>query len=245
MTITKTGARTLLGAIAAGVLLALPGPASAQLDGPATPYVDAVGAWANAQTLRRDLESGGGTGTAPARGRAPRRATARQLAALRFTPSAGVTRANDDAVIAKLPSSYDPVRVRAVLAELRAEGRKVLRANGLRGNDLGDVATFDLMLLYLVYHDLRSDPPRAAVAALRREVRNDIAANPATVRLSDARKQTAAEMIDMKRTFLLADWPADALGRSDRRAEIRTWVRAAFGVDLRAVRLTARGFVAR
>ena len=115
---------------ASGVALA-PVPASAQTTGE-IPYVDAVDAWADGQSLRRTLPgSGDGTITTPPKSRRVKRPTAQQLASLRFERRDEITARNDQAVMALLEPGYDPA---AVVAEFdRLRGTRARRHQGLEG----------------------------------------------------------------------------------------------------------------
>jgi hypothetical protein len=229
-----------------------PAPASAQTGD--LPYVDAVDAWADGQALRRTLPraGGGGTGaTKPKRAERPRKATPRQLAKLRFTPSQAVTDASYQAVLALMDPAVDPASVTAELDRLRGlwDGEMRKLTPRLEPSDLGDVATYALTLSYAAYHE-RSKVPDAGLAAVRRSARTDLALNATVRRSSDARKQEAAQMLALRTILRVSDlnWgrqEQDAAREQAAADALRTWVKTAFGVDLDRVAFTRKGLVPR
>jgi hypothetical protein len=240
----------LLAAVAALAFVPLV-PAQAQIGD--LPYVDAVGAWASAQNLRRTLPGSANTSTGtkqPSKsGHAPR-PTARQLATLRFRRNAGVTRSNYQAVIDALGPGHDPAQLASELDRLRALFHQAMR-EGLpwSPNDVGDVAAFTVLTCYALYH-LPTESTERAREAVRRAVRLDLASDKRVRRLSDARKQTAAEMLELRTILLVSDFnkariARDVAARTAAEAAIRSWIKDAFGVDLAAVKLTRNGLVSR
>jgi hypothetical protein len=232
------------------VLAVAPAPAAAQTGD--LPYLDAVDAWADGQALRRTLPNagGGGTGATKPRKRA-RQATPKQLAALRFTRSQAVTDASHQAVVALLDPSLDPA---AVIADLvRLQGLYDQEMRGLTPSldplNLGDVAAYSLILSYAAYHE-RSSFPDAAVRAIRRAARTDLALNRKVRTSSDARKQEAAEMLTLRTILRVSDlnWgrqSQDAAREQAATDALRAWVKTAFGVDLERVTVTRKGIVRR
>jgi hypothetical protein len=229
-------------------------PASAQTTGE-IPYVDAVDAWADGQSLRRTLPgSGDGAITTPARskrGERPKRPTARQLDSLRFERSEQVTQQNDQAVMALLEPGYDPAAVVAEFDRLRA-----IVHDGIKGwkgrwsaNNLGDVAAYMALSSYSVFYATSSVSERGSLV-VRSAVRNSMALNRQVRRLTDARKQTAAEMLELRTIFRLSDlnlarMAGDATREQAAKAQLRSWIKDAFGLDLERVRLTSKGLVRR
>lgn len=240
-------------ALTAAVAGTAPGTAHAQ-DGPVTAYVDAVDAWATGARLQQLLPDGKRTG-ASVRGAARRaghspNATRRQLRRLRITRRASVTERNDRDVAAQMPS-VDPAVVIADIERNRGLAHRALRT--LRGswspNNLGDVAAFALLSAYASYHDRAALPGRSA-RAVRRAVRHALARTRALRKAAPTAKQTAAEMIEIRMVYAIAALQraraaGDAADVSIAESEIRTWIRDVFGLDVEAVRLTARGFATR
>jgi hypothetical protein len=223
-------------------------PASAQTTGE-IPYVDAVDAWADGQSLQRTLPgSGNGAITTPSRSKRP---TARQLASLRFERTEQVTQQNDQAVMALLEPGYDPAAVVAELDRLRAIVHDGIRGwkGGWSANNIGDVAAYVALSSYSVFHAKSSVSERGSLV-VRSAVRNSMALNRQVRRLSDARKQTAAEMLELRTIFRLSDVnvaraAGDAAGEQAAKAQLRAWIKDAFGLDLERVRLTRKGLVRR
>jgi hypothetical protein len=241
----------LLATAAALALAAVP----AQAQTGDLPYVDAVDAWADGQSLRRTLPGSGDASVTrpskPARGERPRKATPRQLASLRFEPSEEVTRQNDQAVMALLEPGYDPAAVVAELDRLRAVVHDGI--GGWKGrwspSNIADVSAYMLLSSYSVYYEKPSVSERGSLA-LRGAARNSMALNRRVRRLSDARKQTAAEMLELRTIFRLSDvniarMGGDATGEQAAKAQLRAWIKDAFGADLERVRLTRKGLVRR
>jgi hypothetical protein len=251
-TIVRFRLTSVVLALAVGVGVVLPAGASAQ-DGPVTAHLDAVGAWASAESLRRLLPDGRSAGresrrSSSARAR-PRRATAAQLRKLRFRRSATVTRRNQQAVVDRLPG-HDPAVVVADLERNRAAIHRMMR--GFRGswspNDLADVAAVTLLSSYAAFHD-RFELSGKGSLAVRSAARHALARRAKVRRLSPARKQTAAEMTEIRLIYALTRLNAARASRADdphsfaaARYEIRTFVRDVYGLDVQRVRLTSRGF---
>jgi hypothetical protein len=252
--------RALRAAFAAALLAAVaalgfaPVSASAQTVGD-IPYIDAVDAWADGQSLRRTLPgSGDGAITQPSkprRGNRPNGATARQLASLRFERSEEVTRQNDQAVMALLEPGYDPAAVVAEFDRLRAVVHDGIE--GWKGrwspSNIADVAAYMLLSSYSVYYAKPSVSERGSLA-VRSVARNSMALNRQIRRLSDARKQTAADMLELRTIFRLSDinvarMEGDATSEQTAKAQLRAWIKDAFGIDLERVRLTRKGLVPR
>lgn len=186
----------------------------------------------------------------PGRTRPPQPAppTARQRATLRFRPSAAITERLYRQVATE--SGQAPEIVREQLDAAKAEYRRVLvDVAGWRVADLADCAAFGLVQAYVKLHDV-SDPPARGLERLRRAVADDLAARAPLRRLSDARQQEIAERLELRVIFLISDLVGaqaehDPAAETSARAAMRAWARAVYGVDVTAVRLTARGLVRR
>ena len=233
-------------AIAAAFALSA-APAAAQSGD--LPFVDAVDAWADGQSLRRLLPGAGGHGeTKKQRAKKP---TARQLAALRFKRTDAVKRSSYEAVMALLEPGYDPAALTAAFDRVTALAHKSMR--GLEGrwssNNIADVAAFIQLSAYAAYTSRRSLPD-AGVLAVQRTARTGMALDRRVRRLSDARAQEAAEMLELRTILRISDlnWGRiehDAARRQAARAELRSWIKQTFAFDLARVKLTRRGFVTR
>lgn len=245
-----------LGAIAAtlAALAFAPIPASAQTTGE-IPYVDAVDAWADGQSLRRTLPgSGAGAFKKPARprhGKRPRTPTARQLAALRFKRTKTVTQQNHQAVMQRLEPGYDPATVVAEFDRLTAlahAGMRDWKGRWSPGN-IADVAAYMLLNGYGAFH-ARTSAPDTPILAVQSAARRSMALSRQIRGLSAARKQTAADMLELRTILRISDLnvarqTGDAPREQAARAALRSWIRDVFGVDLERVRLTRAGLVRR
>jgi hypothetical protein len=172
--------------------------------------------------------------------------TRRQLATLRFKPSANVTegvyqRVLDEAV------GVDPAQLTAQLDAAKASFRGVMKRLHWRVTDLGDMAAFSFVQGYITWYEDGNVPPRG-LKLLRRDVRANLARQRAVRRLSDARQQEIAEILELRVIFFL-DQRDDAVRAGEStavaRAEMRDWTKSIFGVDVNRVRLTKRGLVKR
>ena len=235
--------RAILAAVVA-VCVCTPAPASAQTTGD-LPYLDAVDAWADGQALRRILP-----GAADRKPRA-RKPTARQLGTLRFKRTAAVTRSTHQAVFALLEPGFDPAALSAELDRLTAVAHKGMR--GLSGrwspNNIADVGAFMQLSAYAAYTSRTSLPDRGVVA-VQRAARRGMALDRGVRRLSDARTQEAAEMLELRTILRVSDVnlgrsQGDAGREQAAEAELRSWIRQSFGLDIKRVKLTRRGFVKR
>jgi hypothetical protein len=225
--------------------------AQAQIDAPISDPLGAVQAWATAESLARLLPDGRSAVPARRAPAHPRRATRSQLAKLRFTRESRVTAANNAKVVAQLGPGHDPQTVVADIERNRRLAHEHMRSLAGRWspNDLGDVAAYVLLSGYAAYHD-RPSLPAASVRAVQRSARNGLALRPRIRRTSNADKQTAAEMSEIRMIYSLAALGAaraagDASSAEETQWEIRTWVRDVYGLDLERARLTRRGFVER
>ncbi len=193
-----------------------------------------------------DRKPGGKTHRRPA----AKPPTARQRAALRFTAVPQVTQRLYRRAIEQPGAGVDPAVLTAQLEAAKAQFRKVLTGTvGWSARDVGDVAAFSLVQGYAVVHQDATLPARG-LAALRREVRDNLARQPRVRRLSDARQQEIAETFELRVIFFL-DAVNDATAAGDPaasaavRADVRAWAKRVFGVDVAELRLTSRGFVER
>jgi hypothetical protein len=251
----KTGRlwRIAVPVLLAAVLALAPGtpPAAAQ-EGPVTAYVNAVDAWATAQSLRRLLPDSGQAGR-ETRKSAKRRAketkpTRAQLAKLRFTRERAVTDANNEAVIGELGPGYDPAVVVSDIERNRALMHGMMRrfSGKWSPNNLADVAATALLSGYAAYHGVTSLSGRGCLA-VRAAARNGLAKSRRIRRLATERKQTAAEMTEIRMIYLLARLDAaraanDTIVADTIRYEIRGWIREVYSLDVDTVKLTKRGF---
>jgi hypothetical protein len=226
-------------------------PAAAQ-DGPVTAYLDAVDAWATAQTLRRMLPDSGEAGRATrksAKARAKEtKPTKAQLAKLRFVRDPAVTEANDQAVIDQLGPGYDPAVVVADLERNRGLMHGMMRSfsGSWSPNNLADVAATALLAGYAAYHGV-TKLSGSGCLAVRAAARNGLAKSKRIRGLPAERKQTGAEMTEIRLIYLLAELNAaraanDTIVQDSVRYKIRRWVRAVYALDVDTVKLTRRGF---
>jgi hypothetical protein len=246
--------RLALTGLLLAVALAGPPAASAQIDAPITDPLGAVQAWATAESLRRLLPDGTNAGhsTQPARPHARRpKPTRAQVAKLRFRRDPAVTARNIEAVVAEMGPGHDAGEVIADIERNRGRAHRHLRSLSGRwsANDLGDIAAYVLLSGYAAYND-RPKLPSRAVLAVKRSARNGLARSKRIRRTSNADKQTAAEMSEIRMMYSLAALSAARAAGDDGTAEetrweIRTWVREVYGLDLERARLTRRGFVER
>jgi hypothetical protein len=232
-----------------------PAPASAQGVGD-IPYVDAVDAWADGESLRGLLPgSGEGTGTESAKPKQgaprPKRPTARQLATLRFERTEAVTAKAYQAVMDLLEPGYDPAALVAEFDRLKALVHKGMRQHKdpWSPNNIGDVVAYMLVSCYAAFYSRTSLPDRG-VLAVRRSAREDLASDRRIRRLSDARMQEAAEMLELRTIIRISDlnvarMQGDAALEQAAEAELRSFVREVLGVDFKKVKLTRQGLVRR
>lgn len=221
-----------------------PAPASAQTTGD-LPYLDAVDAWADGQSLRRLLP-----GSSDRKPRASK-PTAKQLASLRFKRTTAVTRASHQAVIALLEPGNDPAVLSAEFDRVTAIAHKGMRDLSGRWSpdNIADVAAYLQLNAYAAFASKTSLSARG-MAAVQRAARRSMALDRRVRRLSNARTQQAAEMLEL-RTILrvselnLGRLEGDAARERAARAELRSWVRQSSGLDIARVKLTRRGFVKR
>ena len=235
----------------------VPGGSSAvaQIDPPITDPLGAVNAWATAQSLRQLLpgsESAGRENRKPARRRARTpKPTKRQLASLRFRRDPQVTQQNHQAVIDEFGEGVDPAAVVADIERNRALAHRAMRSFEGRWspNDLADVASFVLLSGFAAYHEKPSLSGDGCLA-VRRAARYGMARRAKIRRAPKRDKQTAAEMSEIRLIYLLGDLnrargTGDVTDIDAARDEVRGWIREVYGLDVRSVRLTKRGFAGR
>jgi hypothetical protein len=227
-------------------------PAAAQ-EGPVTAYLDAVDAWATAQSLRRMLPDSGQTGreirkSAKARAKEVK-PTKAQLHKLRFVRDPAVTEANNQAVIGELGPGYDPAVVVSDIERNRDLMHGMMRSFSGRWspNDLADVAATALLGGYAAYHGVATLSGPGCLA-VRASARNGLAKSKRIRGLPAERKQTAAEMTEIRLIYLIAQLNAaraanDTIVQDTVRYQIRGWIRDVYSLDVDAVKLTKRGFV--
>jgi hypothetical protein len=235
-----------------GILTVAPAArAQAPLDGSAYafPVPDYVGSIVGANTLDPGAGTGGGRGNEPGERKPVRRATRGQLATLRFTRAPHVTQGVYKRVIDQVGVSVDPVVLTAQLDGAKATFREVLARVGWSASDLGDIAAFSLVQGYITWHQI-GHVSQPGLKVLRREVRDNLALQKAVRRLSDARQQEIAEILEL-RVIFFRDAYANARASGESvdvavaRAQTREWIETIFGVDVNEVRLTRRGLVDR
>jgi hypothetical protein len=250
----RIGLSLSLAAALAATALA-PAPAVAQIDAPITDPLGAVDAWATAQSLRRLLPDGTRAGrasrTSARHRRHARKPTRAQTAKLRFRRNPRVTAANVQAVVTRFGPGHDPAIISADIERNRRLAHRHMRSLPGRWNpnDLADIAAYVLLSGYAAYTDRTSLPGRA-VLTVKHAARDGLASRKRVRRTASARKQTAAEMSEIRMIYSLAALGAaraagDGDAAEETRWEMRTWVREVYGLDLERARLTRRGFVVR
>jgi hypothetical protein len=138
--------------------------------------------------------------------------------------------------VAQLLERNDPVRNWAQL----------VGGDGLKPGDTVDALTAYWMLNWVMATGMDSD--RAQAQAVREQVRAIMAGNPAFARLDEPRRQEFAETLMLNFLVQQAAY-VDALKRGDKPVQRRLGdaavarFRSEMGVDLRTLRLTAKGFV--
>lgn len=238
--------------------LALGSPALAQLPTPdpglyAPDYGTVI---AQDTFLRQSLGQPGSAAEAPAR--KPKRGakmkpkpepkpTARQRATLRFGQDQAVTAKVDQVFLEKFAApGVAPEVVQADLAQLREVAASDIKALGWRPTDLGDIASYCLVVGWAVVNE-RTKINRKGAAAVRRAVVDELALTKAVRRLSDARQQELAELL-LLRTGYYVGWRNDRLAKGDlvqanvMSEQLRTYVTRVYGVDPGRVKLGSRGF---
>jgi hypothetical protein len=236
-------------ALAAAAVISPPAGAQTMLDGAAYafPVPDYVGGLVGVNSLDPGLTNGKKAKKKRAKHKRMEPPTRRQLAALRFKPSASVTQGVYQRVLDEAGEGVDPALVTAQLDAAKASFRAVMKRLHWRVTDVGDMAAFSFVQGYITWHE-DGVVPRRGMKVLRRDVRANLARRREVRRLSDARRQEIAEMLELRVIFFL-DQRDDALRAGEStavaRAEMREWTESIFGVDVNHVRLTKRGLVKR
>jgi len=238
-------------AVAAGVALALIGPARAQ-GFPDLGYMGTTIGAGGVQTaaMNNVIASSVATHRAQPRVKAAPRAEA-TATSYRATPEVAqrvrsqfadwiVARAGADVgrQVATAMQGTDPVR----------DWAKIVSADGLRPGDAADALAGYWVLNWVIAN--RGDNDRAQALAARDQVRTTMAQSPVYTRLTEPQRQELAETLMLN--FLLQQAVyVDALKRDDQ-ALLRKLgdaavarFRSEMGVDLRQLTLTRKGFVAK
>ena len=116
-------------------------------------------------------------------------------------------------------------------------------------NNIADVAAYMQLNAYAAFASRPSLGDRA-VAAVQRGARTRMALDRRVRRLSHARAQEAAEMLALRTILRISDLNIGRIeGNAAREqaagAELRSWIKQTFGLDVKRVKLTRRGFVTR
>jgi hypothetical protein len=240
---------TIAGAMLAGAPAA---QGQSPLDGAAYafPVPDYVSTLVGTNTLDPAFTNKRGSrGHKPKRPARVKHATRAQLATLAYKPSAAVTDGVDALVLDQAGPEVDPTVLRAQLDAARTQFRDVLHRVGWHADDLGDMAAFAFLQAYVTWHS-NGTVPEKGLPRLRAAVRDNLARQAPVRRLSDARQQQIAEILELRMILFLdqrndAQVAGDSASVAIARGDVRDWARSVFGVDLNDVRLTARGLVPR
>jgi hypothetical protein len=232
-------------------------PAAAQLPTPDPAlYVPDYGQMIAQDTfLRQALGQPGESARAP---RKPPRAkpkpapkpTAKQRRTLKFGNDRAVTDEVNAFFLEHFAAPNVPAEtVLADLDRLRKMGAADLKRLRWSARHLGDVAAYGLFVSYLVVNQTTRAPSKA-VPRLRRAVVDALALDKAVRRRSDREQQRLAELL-MLRVGYYVGWSNDLAAKGDPegaeavRRDLVRFVRSVYGVDVSAVKLTARGFSAK
>jgi hypothetical protein len=233
-------------ALAASLVLVSGARAQAPFDGSAYafPVPDYVSTIVATNTLGPPAGRSGTT-KPKKHARPVKHATTRQLRSLRYAPSASVTQSVYQRVVDQVGASVDPATLQAQLVAAKAQFRSVLGKLGWSPTDLGDMAAFAFLQGYVTWRE-NGVVPKGALGPLRRQVRDDLARQRSVRRLSDARKQVVAEILELRTIFFLdsrnaAAAAGDAAGVAIARAQMRDWIEDVYGVDVDDVKLTRHG----
>lgn len=171
------------------------------------------------------------------------------LSALRFRPSSSVrqrvlanyvaaTRKISPNDAAKLQKSFASQDVFALM------GRGMARY-GLKTNNVADAMTMYLTVTWLGARGSDADLPKAQMLAVREQMAHALAATPSLVRATSARKQELSDTLLMQALFFDAavkDAKKRPATMAQTKAAIAQSVRATFGLDLGALKITNQGF---
>jgi hypothetical protein len=215
----------------------------------AFPVPDYVGGIVGANSLDPGFTNGHSKSHAKKKKKRPKPPTRAQLRTLRFSPAPAVTQGVYQRVADQLGPGTDPVLLAQQLDAAKANFGAVMKRLHWSTRDVGDMAAFTLVQGYITWHEVDKVSPRG-VARLRRDVRANLARQRAVRRLSDARQQEIAEILELRVIFFLdqrndAQRAGDSAGVAAARADLRTWTESIFGVDVDEVRLSSRGLVER
>ncbi len=258
----RAARRALLASSVLAAALVPASPASAYFDGPAYafPVPDYVSGLIGQSALSHAYAASGSSsrGTrsrtkSKSKSKAkpkpkPKRATARQLRALRFVPKPEVTARIHQVLVER--TGRPAAEIVPIFDGVKADWERVLtRTVKWSARDLGDAAAFTFLQLNRVYRG-QSRLKGSVVAALRKQVRTDLALNRGVRRLPDADKQQAAEMLQLRTVFLASNLEAtqqagDTAGARTAREDVRRFTREIYGVDLAKVKLTSKGLARR
>lgn len=174
-------------------------------------------------------------------------ATARRHLFYRLDPALGQRLL--DRYVARVASS-DPAtaaRLRDIFARTPplTVGTRWLGRYGMTPRNAADAAAAYLSTAWLISRGDNGDPSRAQITGLRDQLAQALAATPGFVRAGDAVKQEFAHTMLVQAMVDGAIMSGAARDPARTRAVADTTVsavKASFGLDLRALRLTARGF---
>ncbi len=177
-------------------------------------------------------------------------------AALRFAPSAEVTREVNAMLAEGLAPALAPGRTagefRSLLdsGRLQAAFRRILAAEGFSDTDLGDVLAAHLIVLWQVANDRADLKEPRGYQAIRAALRDALVAGGWVALLTDAQKQTYAELIGTGSMLIVARYvdgkqAGDAAAVARAAAEARDLALGHAGIDLLAHDLTPAGLVPR
>ena len=188
--------------------------------------------------------------TKPTRKKAKRKQPTRaQLRALRFRPSEAVSAKVRRRMIEQLAHGEQAEQIRAYIesGEPMRQFHENLRAHGRSTRDVGDAYADAYITMWLVAND-RTSLKGSIADAVHRELRRQLALDPAVRRADDAAQQEIAEWFGSwtaalagSMTYLRTlDDPARV---AEYRDKVRTMLMAPdlFDADLTQIRLTRRG----
>lgn len=204
------------------------------------------------QGIHQDvLESSLGVGGSVGNRRSPRAlaplspARATSNASFAYTSTPALARQAVDGYIARA-SRTEPRGAKMVAAILqrhdyRAIYRNILAGTGLRENDAADAAAMYTALGWVIANGETSDPSPAAFRALRAQIAGRAGSNPS---FSPGRRGQLAE--EMKLLVVTLHGGLQGAAREGKSREYANGVAAMFrraNIDLRALRMTAQGFI--
>ena len=153
--------------------------------------------------------------------------------------------------MALLEPGFDPAALAAEFDRLTGLAHSGMRDLSGRWspNNIADVAAYMQLSAYAAY-TARTSLFTRGVVAVQRAARRGMALDRGVRRLSDARTQEAAAMLELRTILRVSDLnlgrsQGDAAREQTAEAELRSWIRQSFGLDVKRVKLTRRGFVKR